>query len=186
MRNNDQQVSDIVAALQARDPRALEALYDQFGRRAFGLAYRILGNGQSAEDAVQEAFITLWNQAERIDSNRGQVGSLLMTIVHRRSIDILRSQRDMAARVHPLDDDTLDPTADDAFDTVARSMTYDTARLALETLAPEQREVIELAYFGGMTQVEIAEKTAVPVGTVKSRLRLALTRLRKELGVGPQ
>jgi len=186
MRNNDQGLGDIAAALRARDPRALEALYDQLGRRAFGLAYRILGNGQSAEDAVQEAFITLWNQADRIDSNRGQVGSLLMTIVHRRSIDILRGQRGMSARIHPLEPGTLDPIAGDVFDAVANSMTYDAVRLALGALAPEQREVIELAYFGGLTQVEIAEKTAVPVGTVKSRLRLALTRLRKELGVGPQ
>src|SRR5262245_23102961 len=103
MRNTGEDAGDLIAALQARDPRALEALYDEFGRRAFGLAYRILGNGQAAEDAVQEAFLTLWNQVDRLDSRRGQVGSLLMTIVHRRSIDILRSQRGMASRVQPLE-----------------------------------------------------------------------------------
>jgi RNA polymerase sigma-70 factor (ECF subfamily) len=184
MRNNGRELGDLIARLQARDPRALELLYDEFGRRAFGLAYRILGNGQAAEDAVQEAFITLWNQVDRLDSSRGQVGSLLMTIVHRRSIDILRSQRGMASRIRPLEPDMVDNAATDVLAAVSDAITLDAVRVALRSLAPEQREVIELAYFEGMTQVEIAEKTAVPVGTVKSRLRLGLARLRNELGVG--
>lgn len=183
MRNNGREPGDLIAALQARDPRALESLYDEFGRRAFGLAYRILGNGQAAEDAVQEAFITLWNQVDRLDSRRGQVGSLLMTIVHRRSIDILRGQRGMASRMHPLEPELIDPAAADVLATVSDALMLDAVRVALQSLAPEQREAIELAYFEGMTQVAIAQKTAVPVGTVKSRLRLGLTRLRTELGV---
>src|SRR5262245_24615124 len=149
MRNTGEDLSDLIAGLQARDPRALEMLYDQLGRRAFGLAYRILGNGQAAEDAVQEAFITLWNQVDRLDSSRGRVGSLLMTIVHRRSIDILRSQRGMASRIHPLEPDTIDTAAADVLDAVSDSITFDSVRVALQTLAPEQREVIELAYFEG-------------------------------------
>ena len=184
MRNTGSDVGDLIAGLRARDPRALEMLYAQFSRRAFGLAYRVLGNGQAAEDAVQDAFITLWNQVDRLDSNRGQVGSLLMTIVHRRSIDILRSQRGMASRIQPLDPDAVDTAAGDILEAVSNAMTFDTVRVALTTLAPEQRQVIELAYFEGMTQAEIAVKTAVPVGTVKSRLRLGLARLRTELHVG--
>jgi RNA polymerase sigma-70 factor (ECF subfamily) len=184
MRNTGSDLGDLIAGLQARDPRALETLYEQFGRRAFGLAYRVLGNGQAAEDAVQDAFITLWNQVDRLDSSRGQVGSLLMTIVHRRSIDILRSQRGMASRIQPLDPDAVDTAAGDILEAVANALTFDSVRIALNTLAPEQRQVIELAYLEGMTQAEIAVKTAVPVGTVKSRLRLGLTRLRTELHVG--
>jgi RNA polymerase sigma-70 factor (ECF subfamily) len=184
MRNTGSDLGDLIARLQARDPRALEELYEQFGRRAFGLAYRVLGNGQAAEDAVQEAFITLWNQVDRLDSSRGQVGSLLMTMVHRRSIDILRSQRGMTSRIQPLEPDVVDTAASDVLEAVSNSLTFDAVRVALQTLAPEQRQVIELAYFEGMTQAEIADKTSVPVGTVKSRLRLGLSRLRTELHVG--
>jgi RNA polymerase sigma-70 factor (ECF subfamily) len=107
-----------------------------------------------------------------------------MTIVHRRSIDILRSQRGMASRIQPLDPDAVDTAAGDILEAVSNAMTFDTVRVALTTLAPEQRQVLELAYFEGMTQAEIAVKTAVPVGTVKSRLRLGLARLRTELHVG--
>jgi RNA polymerase sigma-70 factor (ECF subfamily) len=184
MRNTYEDTGDLIAGLQARDPRALEALYDQFGRRAFGLAYRVLGNGQAAEDAVQEAFITLWNQVDGLDSRRGQVGSLLMTIVHRRSIDVLRSQRGMASRTDPLMPETVDTAAGDVLEAVANAMTFDAVKAALAGLPVEQRSVIELAYFEGMTQAEIAERSSVPLGTVKSRLRLGLSRLRLDLGVG--
>jgi RNA polymerase sigma-70 factor (ECF subfamily) len=184
MRNSGSDLGDLIAGLRARDPRAMETLYEQFGRRAFGLAYRILGNGQAAEDAVQDAFIALWNQVDRLDSSRGQVGSLLMTIVHRRSIDILRSQRGMSVRIQPLEPDTVDAAASDVLDAVSDALTFEAVREALQSLPPEQRRVIELAYFEGMTQGEIAEETSVPLGTVKSRLRLALTRLRSELHVG--
>jgi RNA polymerase sigma-70 factor (ECF subfamily) len=175
---------DLIADLQARVPRAMETLYDLYARRAFGLAYRVLGNGDAAEDAVQEAFITLWNQVDRLDGRRGQVGSLLMTIVQRRSIDMLRKQRGMASRMYPLEPDTIDLAADDVLDAVANKLTYDAVRTALAVLPAEQRAVIELAYFEGMTQAEIAVQTSIPIGTVKSRLRLGLSRLRIELGVG--
>lgn len=184
MRNTGSGPDEIMAGLRARDPRALEALYDQYGRRAFGLAYRVLGDGEAAEDAVQEAFIALWNQVDRLDGARGQVGSLLMTIVHRRSIDLLRSQRGLAARAFALDFDVADPEADGVLAAVADSMTLEAVRDALNALPSEQRVVIELAYFEGMTQTEIADRERIPVGTVKSRLRLGLTRLRSELGVG--
>jgi len=184
MRNTGSDTGGLVAALRARDPRALEALYDEYGRRAFGLAYRILGNGEAAEDAVQEAFIALWNQTDRIDEARGRVGSLLMTIVHRRAIDMLRSQRGLAGRAYALEVDVADPAADDILASVADAMTLDAVRVVLAGLPAEQRVCIELAYFEGMTQTEIADREGVPVGTVKSRLRLGLTRLRSELGVG--
>ncbi|MGE0135524.1 MAG: RNA polymerase sigma factor [Dehalococcoidia bacterium] len=184
MRSTDDAAGDILAGLRARDPRALEALYDQYGRRAFGLAYRVLGSGEAAEDAVQEAFIALWNQVDRLDGARGQVGSLLMTIVHRRSIDLLRRQRGLAARSFAPDFDVADPAAADVLAAVADSMTLDAVRAALAALPAEQQRIIGLAYFEGMTQTEIAEREGLPVGTVKSRLRLGLTRLRSELGVG--
>jgi len=176
--------ADLLAALRARDPRALEALYDQYGRRAFGLAYRVLGSGEAAEDAVQDAFIALWNQVDRLDGSRGQVGSLLMTIVHRRSIDLLRSQRGLAVRSYAIDVDVADPASDDVLAAVADAITLEAVREALAALPPEQRVAVELAYFEGLTQTEIAGREGIPVGTVKSRLRLGLARLRSELGVG--
>jgi RNA polymerase sigma-70 factor (ECF subfamily) len=158
-------------------------LYDRFARRAFGLAYRVLGDGAAAEDAVQEAFLTLWNQSDRLDGRRGRVESLLMTIVHRRAVDIVRSRRGRTAYAVPLDFDMVDEHAADIVDAVADRVTYDSVRVALAGLAPEQRRTIELSYFEGLTHSEIAETTATPLGTVKSRLRLGLERLRTELGI---
>ena len=161
----------------------MELLYDRFGRLAFGLAYRILEDGPSAEDAVQEAFLTVWRQAERLDPVRGRVGSFLMTVVHHKAIDLLRSRRGQAARSAPLDPATIEAQEADVLDRVATSMSAAAARQALRSLPPEQREPIELAYFEGMTHVEIAEALGVPLGTVKSRLRLGLERMRSAFGI---
>ena len=161
----------------------MELLYERFGRLAFGLAYRILGEGPSAEDAVQEAFLTVWRQAERLDPARGRVGSFLMTVVHHKAIDLLRSRHGQAARSVPLDPATIEAQEADVLDRVATSMGAAAAREALRSLPQEQREPIELAYFEGMTHVEIAEALGVPLGTVKSRLRLGLERMRSAFGI---
>jgi len=161
----------------------MELLYERFGRLAFGLAYRILGESPSAEDAVQEAFLTVWRQAERLDPARGRVGSFLMTVVHHKAIDLLRSRRGQAARSVPLDPATIEAQEADVLDRVATSMGAAAAREALRSLPQEQREPIELAYFEGMTHVEIAEALGVPLGTVKSRLRLGLERMRSAFGI---
>jgi len=161
----------------------MELLYERFGRLAFGLAYRILGDGPSAEDAVQEAFLTVWRQAERLDPARGRVGSFLMTVVHHKAIDLLRSRHGQAARSVPLDPATIEAQEADVLDRVATSMGAAAAREALRSLPQEQREPIELAYFEGMTHVEIAEALGVPLGTVKSRLRLGLERMRSAFGI---
>ena len=161
----------------------MELLYERFGRLAFGLAYRILGESPSAEDAVQEAFLTVWRQAERLDPARGRVGSFLMTVVHHKAIDLLRSRRGQEARSVPLDPATIEAQEADVLDRVATSMGAAAAREALRSLPQEQREPIELAYFEGMTHVEIAEALGVPLGTVKSRLRLGLERMRSAFGI---
>ena len=161
----------------------MELLYERFGRLAFGLAYRILGESPSAEDAVQEAFLTVWRQAERLDPARGRVGSFLMTVVHHKAIDLLRSRHGQAARSVPLDPATIEAQEADVLDRVATSMGAAAAREALRSLPQEQREPIELAYFEGMTHVEIAEALGVPLGTVKSRLRLGLERMRSSFGI---
>ena len=153
------------------------------GRRAFGLAYRLLGDSGAAEDAVQDGFVSLWQRADRIDPQRGNVESLLMTIVYRRSIDLLRTRRGQRALDVPLDPETIEIAADEVVDEIYDTLTVESAQRAVEALAPEQRRVVESAYFGGMTQVEIAAAEGLPLGTVKSRLRLALAHLREAMGV---
>ena len=144
------------------------------GRRAFALAYWVLGDGTVAEDAVQEGVISFWRQAGRIDPARGNVESLLMTIVYRRAIDVVRAQRGQAARELRLEIDAVDVAPEELADEVYDAVTLEAARGALETLPPDQRRAIGMAYFDGMTQAEVAQALGVPVGTVKSRLRLGL------------
>ena len=156
-------------------------LYDLFSRCAFGLAYRVLGDGTDAEDVVQESFMALWRQADRIDPNRGRLTAYLLTIVHRRAIDALRARRRREIRTI-----TLEPELDaqDTLDVEAAALaSLDGARVRahVEQLPPEQRRVIELAFFEGYTHAEIAQRLQLPLGTVKSRIRLSMEKLRVAL-----
>jgi RNA polymerase sigma-70 factor (ECF subfamily) len=168
-------------ALRRREPQAMELIYDRFGRQAFGLAYRIMGDGPSAEDVVQEAFLTLWRQAERIDPARGKLSSFLMTMVHHKAIDALRSKQGRTARQLSIDVADLEKYGADVAERVAQSLSREEVRKALATIPDEQRRPIEMAYFEGLTHVEIAESLSLPLGTVKSRVRLGLEKLRAVL-----
>jgi RNA polymerase sigma-70 factor (ECF subfamily) len=161
----------------------MESLYDRLGRQAFGLAYRILGDGPLAEDVVQEAFLTVWRQAERLDPARGRVTSFLMTVVHHKAVDLLRTRLGRTARHLPLDPSAIEQQGPDILEAVADSLRRDAIREALQSLPQEQRKPIEMAYFEGLTHVEIAEALGVPLGTVKSRLRLGLEKMRSALGI---
>ncbi len=158
----------------------MEALYDLLSRRAFGLAYRMLGETQSAEDVVQDSFLSIWRAADRIDLSRGRLQSYVLTVVHRRAIDVLRSRKGSATKELPEDMPLVDERADVA-GTVARELDGEAVRGALDVLPEEQRRVVDMAYFQGLTHVEIADGLGVPLGTVKSRLRLALDKLRVSL-----
>ena len=173
-----------MAALRRREPRAMEVLYDQFGRQAFGLAYRIMGDGPSAEDVVQEAFLTLWRQAERIDPARGRVGSFLMTMVHHKAIDALRAKQGRTARQISIDVAEVEKAEPDPAERVIQSLSREEVRKALAAIPDEQRRPIEMAYFEGLTHVEIAEALALPLGTVKSRVRLGLDKMRTAMQTG--
>ena len=184
---SDQISADIAPRLRQRDPSAIEELYDALGGRAFGLAYRVLGDGPAAEDAVQESFLWIWNNGDRIDPRKGRVSSLLLTIVHRRAIDALRARkRRDAIGGGSMDDlpELKDDRSEDQFDRVVDSLTHKHVRESLNSLSPDQRQVIELAYFEGLTQSEISDHSGIPLGTVKSRMRLGLTRLRVAFGIG--
>lgn len=186
MRDKDERSAALVARLQERDGSALRELFEQEGRRAFALAYRVLADHAAAEDAVQEAFAQIWERADRLDPAGGRIESLLMTVVHRRAIDLARARRRGPAR---LPDSELLSRVDDRaaamLDRVVESISSEGLRVrlraALSELPPEQRLVVERVHFEGLTLREIAERERLPLGTVKSRLRLGMARLTQAL-----
>jgi RNA polymerase sigma-70 factor, ECF subfamily len=173
----------VLESIAKSDPDALVMLYDRYGRLAFGLAYRILGDAATAEEVVQDAFMNVWRKAESFDAERGNTRTWLLSIVRNRAIDQLRGrygrQRD------EIDFDKLEPvlSGQDLWTEVVRGLRAEAVRDAIIDLPDEQRSAIELAYFEGLTHREIAEKTGIPLGTIKSRLRLGLRKLHETLTV---
>lgn len=171
----------ILARIAARDPRGVEMLYDRYGGVAFALAYRLLGERGVAEDVVQESFLSIWRQSATYDARRGAVRAWLMTIVHHRAIDHLRTIRAKRSADTVMDDAMPLPAREDTWAEVAQGLEQQRVRAALATLPPEQRQVVDLAYFEGLTHAEIAARVGIPLGTVKGRMRLALGKLRDVL-----
>jgi len=163
---------------------ALGDLYDRYKTMAYSIAYRITNDATLAEDVVQEAFLGAWRNAARYVEGRGSVKTWLLAIVHHRAIDAVRRRRPTTE----LPDVELPPPdafrLPDVWAEVAAGLDADTVRDALAQLSDVQREAIELAYFSGLTQQEIADRTATPLGTVKSRMRLALMTMRRHLEAG--
>ncbi len=182
--NTDQNVdAAILRQIAERDPRGVELLYDRYGGVAFALAYRLLGERGSAEDVVQEAFLNVWRQGATYDTRRGTVRTWLLTIVHHRAIDQMRSARSKAGADTVIDDALPLPAKEDTWTEVVQNLEHERIRLAMATLPPEQRQVVDLAYYGGFTHTEIAQRVGIPLGTVKGRMRLALDKLRDLLRV---
>jgi RNA polymerase sigma-70 factor (ECF subfamily) len=163
---------------------ALEDLYDRYKTMAYSIAYRITNDATLAEDVVQDAFLGVWRNAARYVEGRGSVKTWLLAIVHHRAIDAIRRRRPTIE----LPDVEAPPeaafTLPDVWAEVAAGLDAETVRGALAALSDVQREAIELAYFGGLTQQEIADRTAAPLGTVKSRMRLGLLAMRRGLEAG--
>ena len=178
----DEELMELVAG---GDPRAFELVYDRHGRAAFSLAYRIVGSRPGAEDVTQEAFLSIWRSRLRYDQTRGSVRTWVLGIVRNRAIDSLRRSGVHEGRREPLDVVEERHEAPDRTDVeVVRREEALTVRGALGTLPDEQRQTIELAYFGGFTHTQIAELVGEPVGTVKGRMRLGLDKLRRQLAGG--
>ena len=173
---------ELAAALAAGDVDALGRLYDRYGPLAYSVSVRILGDPGRAEDVVQEAFLKLWHGAARFDANRGSLRTWVLTAVRNRSIDYLRgrSAHERQERQIPADAEA-EGAGSDPWREVAASIERDVIRDALASLPAEQREAVELAYFGGYTHREIAEMMRVPLSTVKGRMRLALEKLHSYL-----
>ena len=166
------------AGLVRGDDVALEELYDRYGRVAYGLAHRVLRDQGLAEDAVQEGFMAVWRTAGRFIPERAKASTWLLTLVHRRAVDLVR--REERRRTEPLtvSDDVSDETTDEL---VWLRLQRERVQAALRQLPDHQREAIELAYYGGFTQSELADRLGQPLGTIKSRMFNGLSRLRELL-----
>jgi len=173
---------ELAAALAAGDVDALARLYDRYGPLAYSVSVRILGDPGRAEDVVQDAFLKLWHGAARFDPERGSLRTWVITAVRNRSVDYLRGRgaRERREREIPADAEAAG-AGSDPWREVAASIERGVIREALASLPDEQRQAVELAYFGGRSHREIAEMMGVPLSTVKGRMRLALEKLHSYL-----
>ena len=169
---------DLISLVQARDPEAFAALYDRHSRAAYSLAYRMMGEKQAAEDIVQDAFLKLWRAADSYRAERASVRTWLLSVVHNRSIDQLRSLASRRRTQEKVEATAPRSQPSEAFAQSWRNTQGEQVREALKTLPREQLKVLALVYFSGYTHAEIAELLELPLGTVKGRMRLGLKKLR--------
>jgi RNA polymerase sigma-70 factor, ECF subfamily len=160
---------------------ALEELYDRYRTMAYSIALRITSDAGAAEDVVQDAFLGAWRNAARYERGRGSVKTWLLSIVHHRAVDAVRRRRPTIELPDREDVPPAGLTLPDLWPEVSAGLDRDAVRSALSQISDVQREAIELAYFGGLTQQEIAVRTNTPLGTVKSRMRLGLLSMRRSL-----
>ena len=182
---------ELLYALCEKDVGALEELYDRHHQIALAIAIRVLKDRGLAEDVVQEAFLAVWRQAESFRAERGNARSWLLSIVRHRAIDVTRGKA-YANQAFSLDEPLrmsemrLESTADSAESQAVRNLEAEQIRAIVASLPEAQSEAISLAYFGGHTNQEIAEITGAPLGTVKGRIRLALSKLRTTITDGEE
>ena len=173
---------DLMVRLQRRDPQALAELYDRYGQIVFRLILRIVRDNGVAEDLVQETFLRVWNRIGGFDSDRGAVGPWLLAVARNRAIDYLRCQGRRAESTADLNETEHPELFVDLSTDVFNFDLVRQVKRALDQLDAQHRQAIELAYFEGMSQTEIAERMGQPLGTVKTWTRRALQQMRKALG----
>ena len=178
---------ELMQLVRAGDAQAFEIVFDRHSGAAFSLAYRMCGRQAMAEDIVQEAFVSLWRSGARYDATRGSVRTWVLSVVRNRTIDAFRRESAKGSRdvsEEGIAERMAAPELTEA--EVERRDEARQVRKALVELPPDQRQVIELAYFGGFTHSQIADMLELPSGTVKGRMRLGLTKMRLALGDSPE
>jgi len=174
--------ADLVARLQKRDPHALAELYDRYGRLTYSLILRVVRDGATAEDLVQETFLRVWNRVQGFDAERGSIGPWLLAVARNRAIDYLRSACGRERNALEFEETDHPALYTDMEHDLLVSDKARRVKAAMEKLPPNHRQVIELAYFEGLSQTEMAERMGQPLGTVKTWVRTALKSLRDDLG----
>jgi RNA polymerase sigma-70 factor (ECF subfamily) len=184
MREGDREDLELQRRLASGDRGAFDELYRRYSAPAYGLAYRVLGQQVLAQDVVHDAFMALWRAPEAYDATRGAFRTFFLSLVHHRAVDTVRREerlRKRQERASNLETLAVEDVAEGVVDAANVAVRRGEVRAALQTLPPEQRQVLELAYFNGMTQVQIADHISIPIGTVKTRTLAAMRKLRREL-----
>ena len=171
----------LLARIVERDERAVEELYERYSKPIYSLAYQVTRAERFAQDVVQEVFIALWKDAARFDAARGAVAPWLFSLARHKAIDLVRREANVRKRTADVDLE-FEEAADDVDHEAWMRVRRDGVRAAIEQLTPLQREALEMAFFGGLTHVEVSERLGIPLGTAKTRIRSALLRLRDILG----
>jgi RNA polymerase sigma-70 factor (ECF subfamily) len=169
---------ELISLVEESDAEAFATLYDRHSRAAFSLAHRMMGERQASEDLMQDAFLKVWRGASSYRAERGSVRTWILSIVHNRGIDQIRSQASRRRTQEKIEASAPRSQPSEAFAETWRNSQRDQVREALNTLPPEQLKILELAYFSGYTHVEISELLRLPLGTVKGRMRLGLKKIR--------
>lgn len=168
---------ELIALLKARNEQALRALYDHYSAALYGVVFRVVNDKETAEDVLQEVFVKIWNNSASYDATKGRLYTWLLNIARNTAIDKTRSKdfrnegqvRSIEDFVYSVDKQHNQSTATDHIG----------LRKLVDELKPEQRQLIDLLYFGGYTQTEVAEELGIPLGTVKTRVKAAISRLRE-------
>jgi RNA polymerase sigma factor (sigma-70 family) len=174
--------TELVSRITNKDSTALEQLYDRYERPMYYFAYRILHDQMMAEEAVQELFMRIWNSAERYNNDQGKLSTWMFTLIRNIAIDMLRKKK--KGNLEPLTEEKMAVIADTSNHTeleVEAKLVGEQVKAALAGLNPDQKKIMEWIYFQGLTHQEVAKVHSIPLGTVKSRVRLALRQLQKRL-----
>lgn len=175
------QLTELIGQIANQDQQAMATLYDSTSRIVYGLLLRIINDPATAEEVLLDVYTQVWRQASRYDGTRGGPMAWITTIARSRAIDRLRSDKQDLQREQELETAGSFAASENVEDDVANLELRRIVRKAMEILTPEQREVVELAYYGGMSQSEIALKLNQPLGTVKTRTRIGMMKLRDQL-----